>query len=427
MAKQHGQIRHLATELVSVAGLVGRPVLAQDGSSVGILTDVVVRAEADHPPVAGFVVRIGARNAWLHAADVGGVEQGRLRLLTTRFDLTDVRRRAGEIMLVVDVIDHQLVDVRGVRVVRAADLYLAPVGDTWHLVGVDVSWSSFLRRALPGMRGRRPSPAQVLDWSGVHSLAVAEGSFRLNRTHEGLKLLSPRDLAELIDDLGRSERLELLDNLDPDDAADTLEALDDEDAAQLLGDSTPERAAELLQHMERDEAVDALRDLDEDEREDIMAAMRPEELGQLTALLAYDEHTAGGMMTSDLIRIPVDATVAEAIAALKLALERPDRVEYVILVDADGRLVDDVTALELLGTPEDGPVSALIGSPYPVTVPADARLPEIVEAMADNRGASLIVVDDDNAPLGRIMADDVVDALARDEDRRWPWQREMGA
>jgi CBS domain-containing protein len=416
----------LAGTLVSVAGLVGRPVRDAQGKPVGRLVDVVVRAEADHPPVAGFVVRIGERRCWLHADAVSGVEQGHLTIVNAHFDLTDVTRRPGEILLVDDIIDHQLVDVRGVRVVRASDLYLANVGSAWHLVGVDVTWLSFLRRALPGARGRRPSPAQVLDWAGVHSLAVAQGAFKLNRTHDGLKLLSPGELAELLDDLGRSERLELLDNLDAADAADTLEALDDDDSVALLRDAAPERAAELLAHMERDEAIDVLRDLDHDEREQVMSAMQPEQVAAMRALLAYDENTAGGIMTSDLVRVGVDATVATAVAELRAAMSRPDRIEYVVLVDSEGSLVDDVSAVELLGVDPATLVSTLIAPPYPVSIPAGTPLDEVVEEMADNRGASMLVVDAGGRPIGRILPDDIVDAMGRDEDRRWPWQRDMG-
>jgi hypothetical protein len=123
-----------------------------------------VRFEVGYPAVAGFVVRIGPRRAWVHARDVAGVEQGQLRLISSRFDLQDVLRRPGEIQLVADVIDHQLVDMDGVRVVRAADLYLASPGEIWRLVGVDVSLVSFLRRALPGRRDA--SRARPRCWTG---------------------------------------------------------------------------------------------------------------------------------------------------------------------------------------------------------------------------------------------------------------------
>lgn len=412
--------------LVSVAALVGRPVRAQDGSLVGHLADVVVRAEAVHPRVAGFVVRIGHRSCWLHAEDVAGVEQGRIELANSRFDLVDVQRRPGEIQLVADVIDHQLLDVSGVRVVRASDLYLGRTLGHWHLVGADVSWKTFVRRALPGRPKRTPTPGQVLDWAGVHSLAVSEGSFRLNRTQEGLRLLNPAELADLLDDLGRSERRELLQHLDLDSAADTLEVLDDDDAVALLRDGTPERAAAILSHMELDEAVDALRDLDTDEREQILASMAPRPLGALRSLLAYDEGTAGGIMTSDLITIPIDASTARAISEITAARSRPDQVGFVVVIDGEGLPVGEISAAQLLGVDPELPVAQVIGTP-PATIAADAGMDEVVEALVDHRGSGLLVVDELGVPRGRILADDVIDVLAREHDRRWPWQREIGS
>ena len=411
--------------LVSVAGLSRRPVRAQDGSLVGRLSDVVVRAEGAHPRVAGFVVRIGARACWLHAEDVAGVDQGRIQLAKSRFDMVDVQRRSGEILLVADVIDHQLVDVSGLRVVRASDLYLGRTAGEWHLVGVDVSWRTFLRRAMPGRPSRTPTPGQVLDWAGVHSLAVSEGSFRLNRTQEGLRLLNPGELADLLDDLGRSERRELLQHLDLDSAADTLEVLDDDDAVALLRDGTPERAAAILARMELDEAVDALRDLDMDEREQILASMDTAVLGGLRSLLSYDEDTAAGIMTSDLITVPVDATVKDAITEITAARDRPDQVGFVVVIDSHGWAVGEISAAQLLGVRAEEPISALI-SAAPGTIPADAGMAEVIEAVADHRGSGLLVLDDEGTPIGRILADDVIDILTREHDRRWPWQREIG-
>jgi len=425
LPRQKPAVPSLDGALVSVAALVGRPVRAQDGSLVGRLADVVVRAEAVHPRVAGFVVRIGHRSCWLHAEDVAGVEQGRIELANSRFDLVDVQRRSGEIQLVADVIDHQLLDVSGVRVVRASDLYLGRTLGQWHLVGADVSWKTFVRRALPGRPKRTPTPGQVLDWAVVHSLAVSEGSFRLNRTQEGLRLLNPGELADLLDDLGRSERRELLQHLDLDSAADTLEVLDDDDAVALLRDGTPERAAAILSHMELDEAVDALRDLDTDEREQILASMAPRPLGALRSLLAYDEDTAGGIMTSDLITIPIDASAGRAISEITAARSRPDQVGFVVVIDGEGHPVGEISAAQLLGVHPELPVAQVISTP-PATIAADAGMDEVVEAVVDHRGSGLLVVDELGMPLGRILADDLIDVLAREHDRRWPWQREIG-
>ena len=418
--------RELGAALVSVAGLVGRPVRGGDGELVGRLADVVVRSEAGYPPVAGFVVRIGPRRAWVHPQDVAGVEQGQLRLLSSRFDLQDVVRRPGEIQLVADVIDHQLVDMDGVRVVRAADMYLASPGEIWRLVGVDVSLVSFLRRALPGRPGRQPSPAKVLDWAGVQPFGITGGPVRLNRPNSGVHRLRPAEMADLLEDLGRVERRELLAALDTEVAADALEEMNAPDVLAVLRDAPVERAAELLTSMESDEAADALRDLPDVEREDVLRAMPAASAGELRTLLTYEEETAGGVMTSGMVLIGSTATVGEAVAALRAAAGRSDQQAGLVVVDQEGRLLDDVSVFELLGVDPNRSIAELVGPPWPVTVPPGAGLREVVSTMTDNRGSSIVVVDEQERPVGRILADDVIDALTRRDDRRWPWQRWIG-
>ncbi|QGF22886.1 magnesium transporter [Raineyella fluvialis] len=357
-----------------MAGLVGRPVRGVDGAPVGRLDDVVVLAGDPHPPVVGFTVQIGPRRVWLHGRDVAGVEQGQLRLQAAKFDLQDVRRRPLEIQLYHDVVDHQLVDLHGVQVVRASDLYLSDVGDGWRLVAVDTSWTTFLRRALPGSRGRHPSPSVVLDWAGIHSMAVSEEKgVQIDVPNTQLRLLTPADLADLLGDLGRSERQELMDDLDTEDAADALELMSAEDSASVLGDVDVERAAELLATMEPDEAVEALRELSSDERETLLEALAEEDEGELRSLLGFDEDTAGGMMTSAMLVVPADSTVADAVRALREARGDSGQSDVVLLVDDAGSLVDDVSALDLLGEDPARPLAELIGAPGPPPCPPTRR------------------------------------------------------
>ncbi len=410
-----------AGSLVSVAGLVGRPVQDTEGRFLGRLDDVVVRTEPGYPRVAGFVVRIGQRRSWLHAEDVQGLDQSALSLLGTRFDLTDVTRRPGEVQLKGDILDHQLLDIDGVRVVRASDLYLARISTWWHLVGVDVSWLTFLRRSLPGVRGRRPSPAQVVDWTSVQPFDVTTGRVHLTATHAGLKRLRAAELADLLEDLGRAERRALLETLDTDTAADALEEMQPEELAGLLRDAPAEQAAKLLAEMERDEAAEALRDLDEPERAEILTSMPSEAADELRRLLAYEEDTTGGVMTTEVVAVHEDETVGAAIAALRGADGFPVFPTGVAVVDAHGRLVDEVSATELLGEPLERIVGELVGPPFPVTLSPDADLDELVEVITDNRGMSVIVVDDEHRPIGRVQADDVIDALV--SHPRWPWQQ----
>ena len=168
--------KNIRDSLVSVAGLIGRPVRHKDGREIGRLVDVVVRhGEETYPPVSGLIVKVGQHKSFINGARISLLTKDEIRLSTTKINLEDFQRREGESLLDADVIDHQIVDVDGLRVVRSSDLYLAPFDREIRVVGVDISFVSFLRRVFPGAIRRRPTPEHVLDWASVASLTDGTG------------------------------------------------------------------------------------------------------------------------------------------------------------------------------------------------------------------------------------------------------------
>ncbi len=244
-------------ELISVAGLVGQPVTNPAGDEVGRLADVVVRWDGGrYPPVTGFALRVGRRVAFVHAGQVEELSVAGGRLRSARLDLSDFRHRDGEVALASDVLDHQLVDVDGVRVVRASDLYLARVGGTLLLVGADVGLQTLLRRLGPARWRNRPTPERVIDWAAVQPFSGDGRNVRLTRPNRELRRLRPAELADLLEELGRSQRQQLLAALEPDMAADVLEEMDSDDVGAVLRDASTDDAARLVAEMEPDEAAE---------------------------------------------------------------------------------------------------------------------------------------------------------------------------
>ena len=318
------------------------------------------------------------------------------------------------------VLDHQLVDVDGVQVIRAADLYLAPLFGRYCLVGVDISTQSLLRRLGPARWRHTPTPDRVIDWGAIQPFGETEQGaapeVRLRTTNQGLERLRPGELADLLEDLMRPERQRLLDSLTPEEAADALEEMDPEELASLLREAEPDRAAQLLVAMEPDEAVDALRDLNSEERAEVMAAMPADKVADLARLLGYPEDEAGGFMTSAFLIAATSETVASLSARLADDDACPDELDAVALVDGDGRLVWDLPLLHLLINPGDTVLGDLVGEAEPVTVGIHARVNEVAERLVDARRMSVVVVEDDR-PVGRILADDVLDALLPERGR----------
>jgi CBS domain-containing protein len=410
--------RAVRQALVSLAGLLGRPVYNQVGAEVGRLVDVVARWGGDaYPPVTGLVVRVGGRGAFVPVEQVARLGHRQVELRSARLDLRDFERRQGEVLLAKDVLDHQLVDTDGIKVIRAADLYLAPSEHAILLVGVDVSLQTLLRRLGPVRFRPLPTPDQVIDWAAIEPFGTSAGQVQLRTTNRALHRLRPGELADLLEDLGRGGRNELLASLEPETAADALEEMDPDELVALLHEVPDDRAAALVARMEPDEAVDILRELDADEREDLLGRMPAATARQLRDLLTFPEDTAGGFMNANLVLVREGDTVAEVRRRLReLAWKQPD-LDAVLVTDGQGRLVDVVGLLELFVAEPGQRMAELAGPPEPVTIGPDAGLSEVVDGLVEGRASTLVVVDEAGRPLGRILADDVIDALLPERGR----------
>jgi CBS domain-containing protein len=405
-------IRAVRESLVSLVGLIRGPVRNQTGAELGRIVDFVARWDGvePYPPVIGMVARVGREQAYVPRTQIGRVTNTEVVLRSAKLDLTPFQRRPGEVLLAKDVLDHQLVDVDGIQVIRAADLYLAHVGDDLRLVGVDVGVQTLARRLGPRRWRARPTPERVIDWAAIQPFGSEVGVVRLRGSHEGLRRLRPGELADLLEDLGRPARQELLASLEPEKVADALEEMDPDELETLLRETPPVQAAALVAEMEPDEAADALRDLAEDERSELLEHMDATRRQALSGLLDYDERSAGGVMTTFLVTATPEETAAIVRARLRQAREHSHDVDAVVLLDAVGRLVDDVGLFDLATADAATTIAELAAIEPPVTVAPTAELAQVAERLIESRRSSVLVCDGDRV-LGRILADDVVDAL----------------
>jgi CBS domain-containing protein len=410
--------RAVRDAIVSLAGLIDRPVRHQGDEEIGRLVDVVARFSIDqaYPPITGLVVKVGRRRVFLDASLVHQLSHTEIVLRSARVDLRDFERRPGELLLAKDVLDHQLVDVDGVQVIRAADLYLAPAQGRIRLVGVDVSSQTLLRRLGPSRYRARPTPERVIDWAAIQPFGSPEVAVKLRTTHEGLHRLRPGELADLLEDLDRHQQRELLSVLDPEEAADALEEMDPEELESLLRGAEPEQAAQLVATMEADEAVDALRDLLDDEREELLEHMPPERARELEVLLDYGEDTAGGIMTTALVTADAGENVAQVRERLSGMRGHQGEIDAVAVLDDSGCLVGDVSLFDLLLADPGTPLGDLVEEALPITVAPNASVAEVAGQLVEARRSSMLVVED-GRPVGRILADDVVDALLPERGR----------
>ena len=407
--------------LLSVAGLIGSPVIHQGGQEVGTLVDLVCHWDRDqrYPPLSGILVKVGRRVAWMPADEIASVSARSIHLKTARLDLRDFQPRPGEARLVEEVLDHQLVDVEGARVIRAADLYLTAQQNKVRLVGVDVSYASLLRRLGPVRWRTKPSLRAVIDWGAIQSFGQENGqhNLRLSASGKELRRLRAAELADLLEDLGRTERQELLHALPIEQAADALEEMQPEELESLLRESTPDAAASYLTEMEPDEAADALRDVDGELRERLVARMPDQAAKLVKSVLKHNEASAGGIMNTAIITAKQSEVVKELTDRLKKRGDDISAATAVVVTDDKGKLLYDLDFVKLFIASPNETLNNLIESQPPSTVKPSAAISEVADTLIKNRSASVLVVDGKNRPLGRILADDLIDALLPESGR----------
>jgi len=262
----------IAGQVISLANLIHRPVLNDAGTRVGRVSDVVVRWDAGvaHPRVVGVLVGVGSGFALVEARDVT-LEQSSVHLRTQRLLVERPVRRDGDVALARDVLDHQLVDVAGVQVVRAADVYLAKIPEGWELAGIDIGLRALARRFLPRRR-TCPSPDRVIDWadlqafvprfadpalpgpSGPATAAGTAGSgVQLGLPARELHELRAGEVAAIIADLGRREQAQVAALAAPSAAAEALREIDPAKRDALLAELSDDDRARLLALLREDD------------------------------------------------------------------------------------------------------------------------------------------------------------------------------
>jgi CBS domain-containing protein len=400
-----------------LTSIVDRPVEGKTGEPIGRLEDLIVRIGDDrYPPISGLVVKDGRRRFFVPATHLQDLNAA-ARLTSSTVDLQPFSRRAGEVLLRRDVLDHQLIDIEGRRIVRVNDVQLTRIDGLngrdggYRVVGVDISPQALLRRLGPRALAGRIAGRQVIDWTDVQYLA-STAPVQLKVSYDRLAELNPVDLARIVDALSYRESAEIVAALDEETAAETLEEVSDERVAEILEGMDQERAADILEEMAPGAAADALEDLDSEVAEQLLAKMEPEEAADVQALLEYDEDSAGRIMTTDFVRVPSTATVGDALAAIRALEEVPDPLLAVYVVEPEdpGALRGLVRLRNLILDAPETPLSEVIDEDLPTVGPEDPA-ERAARVLAEYNLLAVPVLDEAGRLLGIVTVDDALAVL----------------
>jgi magnesium transporter len=396
---------------------IGLPVRDPSGEPLGTIADLIVAIGGKYPPVTGMVVRTDRRRIFIPWSDVDAFDDDGARLGVRTINIGKFRQRQNEILLKANLLDKQIVDIEGRKVIRVNDVSLDNVEGRLRLVAVDVGAAGLLRRL--GAEGplRRLAkrvnatlPERYIDWEDVDPLDSTIASVKLRVPHAKLAELHPADLANIIEDLAPRDRVGVLASLDDEALADVVEEMEPETQVDVIEDLTPERAADILEEMSPDDAADLVADLDQETRDEILALMEKDEVDEVQELLGYDEDSAGGLMTTEFIAVEERMTAGEAIDRLRELEPDAETIYYVYVLDEGGRLVGVLSLRDLIVARPDAPIhEVMIREPKAVNVNADQD--EVAEVVAHYNLLAVPVVDDDGAMMGIVTVDDALDTV----------------
>lgn len=406
--------------------LLGRRVREPDGRIVGTVRDMAARQGGRLPVVTGVLVRGRASEWWISIADLR-TEDGELALTAPVSQLEPHIPSDKDLLLQRDILDKQIVDVQDYRVVRASDVRLAACADGQCVVGVDASLRAILRRAglaapieaLARLIGK-PLHASLIAWDDVETLEASGaggGRIKLKVPHEKIARLHPADIADIVEQLNPQQRTDVIDALDVQTAADTIEEMEDEEAAEVMDQLEDEKAADILEEMEPDEAADVLGDLSEVRSAELLGHMEPDDAADVKELLAYEEETAGGLMTTEYIAVGAAMTAQEAIEHLRALAPEAQSIYYVYVVDDEGRLSGVISLRDLIVAEPDHPVGAFMVSSVR-HVAAHEHGDELARVFSRYNLLALPVTDDEGKLLGIVTVDDMMEWVLPPERRR---------
>jgi len=403
--------------MLYLSQVIGRPVRDRQDEPIGKVADLIVAVGEPYPPVTGLVVQTEGRRIFVPWSSVASLDESGARLRTRTIDIDKFKQRPDEILLRQNLLDKQIVDIDGRKVVRVNDLRLDEVADVLRLVAVDVGGAGLLRRL--GVDGpfrtlarnlRLAVPERYIDWEDVDPVETSIASIKLRVPHQGLAELHPADLATIIDQLAPRDRAGVLASLDDEAAADAIEEMEPDTQVEVLEDLEPARAADILEEMSPDDAADLVADLSESARDEILALMEREEAAEVRELLGYPEDTAGGIMTTEFVAVPATLTAAETIDRLRELEPDAETIYYVYVTDDEGRLVGVLSLRDLIVAPPDTAISDVMIR-EPVAVGALADQDEVAEVVAHYNLLAVPVVDDDGRLAGIVTVDDAIDTV----------------
>jgi magnesium transporter len=410
---------------LALSELLGATVYDPSGAASGRVREVTMTPQEDRSRITSLIVRTRTGNRVLSFTAVSAINGG-VRANTAAAEWPAANGAEGLFLLERDLLDQQVIDINGRKVVRVNDVELhvdpqkglIPERPVLRVFSVDVGARGAVRRLLRGIAPKAALqallvkiPPRTIPWNFVDVIETDPARrVKLKISHEGLAKLHPADIADIVEDLAPDERQAVFQTLDEEVAAEALEEVEPKVQKAIVESLDSERAADIVEEMNPDAAADLLADLPEERTEQILVQMEPEAQQDMVELLEHKEETAAGRMTTEFLALPVAATVQNAIDSMREFEGGVEAVSTIYLVDSHGTLVGAVPLARIVLVPPSTPMLSLTQEPL-ILSHEGVDDNEVAELFDKYNLLTLPVVNEQNKLTGIITSDDVISML----------------
>ncbi len=407
-----------------LSGIIGKEAFGADGDAIGIIKDLLVNAmpsgqnDPNQQLVTGVRLRI-RKETRFYSFRSFRVVKAREMLNVTCTGLVELSNDEVDngLLLVENILDKQIVDMNGHKLVRVNDVRLATLPAGTFAIAVDIGIEGLLRRigiSLPIKRFlslfKINLPAKFILWDDVQAIDHSNLNIRLSKSYAKLHTLHPSDIADILEDLGKKSSMSVFSSLDEEKAADVLEELETHAQIHIVENLPLNKAADVLDKMPADEVADILDELEDEKAELLLKEMDTESSQEVRDLLEYPDNSVGSLMTTDILSFKPGITVEEVIDELRIKKPEAAELYNLFVTETNDELIGTFNLRDLVVAQPNTLVSQIMKS-EPVFLYDNQKVDDIAELISKYNLLAVPVVDPNNQLQGMVVVDDVVEDL----------------
>lgn len=416
--------------MIYLSQMLGNPVLDANGEKIGVVNDLGIATREVFPRVTSLAFQGPGKTpfmiSWRKYVDT--FDDNEVRLAVPATDIRFSYLQPDEVLIGRDLLNKQVVDTRGMRVVRVNDLKLSDTSSSQlRLLGAEVGIRGILRALSPSLEKLvlrlshalgHEIPEKIIAWNYMDLIDRDLSNVKLSVSHQTLDDLHPADVADIIEQLDPRLRGQVFAQLDDDQAAEAMAELDDDEmAAKIVGGMADADASRMLSEMDPDDAAELVSELDYDRAEKLLRLMGINEQRAIRQLLGYKDDTAGRIMTSEFVAVPRDTTVAEVAERMRALPDDFEPVNYVYVTDEAGKLAGVVSVRHLFVSDATDTLGKLAGDDEVISAKPDDDQEDVAEDIAKYNLLAMPVVDEKTGKiLGIVTVDDALDVLEEEHE-----------